>query len=260
MGHHDRAAGFEAALDEFITPWRKRRDVVGGLVCGSYITGSASARSDLDVQIVLAPGTAWQERGNHVVAGFLVEYFLNPPEQLRLYFERDRERNRPVTATMFATGRVLFDQSEEVRKLRRDAEKSLRTPFPKLPAKEVEKLKYFIWDSLDNLTEAHAGDVPLAHGYHDHVHRVYSDYARFLRQSVLPAYQLYRYLSEPRYRKKYLLRAFPDLRVRTLILAALEARGRDEMMRCAEALSRHALRKMGGIEIDGWRVRFRLNQ
>ena len=249
----------EEALDEFLGPWRRRRQVVGSLVCGSYITGSPSPHSDLDVHIVLAEGTGWQERGNRVVSGYLVEYFVNPPGQLRAYFQRDHQRQRLITATMFATGRVVFDLDGSVAKLCRDAEKSLRTPFPRLPQKEVEKLKYFIWDSFDNLTEAYEGRVPLAHGYHDHVQGVYSDYARFLRQPVLPPYQLYRYLREPRYRKKYRLSAFPDAHFRRLVVAALEARGRDEMMRGAEALTRHALRRMGGIEVDGFRLRYRLS-
>ena len=136
-------ASFEAAVEEFLTPWRRRRSVVGALLCGSYITGSPSAHSDLDLHIILADGTAWQERGNRVVMGYLVEYFANPPDALRTFYKSDRERQRHVTATMFATGRVLFDLTGSVQALRRDAQKSLRTPFPKLSSRQVETMKYF---------------------------------------------------------------------------------------------------------------------
>lgn len=249
---------WEGAVEEFLGPWRERLEVVGALVCGSYITGSPSPHSDLDVRIVLAPGTAWQERGNRIVEGFLVEYFANPPEAIREFFANDRERHRLVTATMFATGRILFARDRTLERLRTEAARSLRRPFPRLSRREVERTKYLIWDSLDNLTEAHRGRLPLAHGYHDHVQGVYSDYARFLRQPVLPAFQLHRYLTDRHYRGKYRLAAFPDPRFRRLLLQALGARGRDDMLRCAGALSRHAIRRMGGIDIDGWRLRSRL--
>ena len=144
---------FEAAVDEFLVPWRKRRQVVGALITGSYVTGSPSAHSDLDLNIVLAEGTAWQERGNRIVQGYLVEYFVNPPEQTRKYFHSDRESHRLITATMYATGEIVFDLDGSVARLVREARKSLRTPFPRLAPKRVEVMKYLIWDSLDNLGE-----------------------------------------------------------------------------------------------------------
>src|ERR1041384_6420571 len=98
---------WRAALREFIAPWRAQPDVIGALVCGSYVTGAPSPRPEIDVVIVLAPRGRHRERGNRIVDGYLLEYFANPPAQFRAYFRRDHQRNRPHTATMFATGRVL---------------------------------------------------------------------------------------------------------------------------------------------------------
>ena len=38
---------WEGAVEEFLKPWRKRPDVVGALVCGSYVTSTASRAEQL---------------------------------------------------------------------------------------------------------------------------------------------------------------------------------------------------------------------
>ena len=46
---------WQRALQEFIAPYRAQREVIGALVCGSYVTGAPSPRSDIDVAIVWGP-------------------------------------------------------------------------------------------------------------------------------------------------------------------------------------------------------------
>ena len=250
---------WQRALQEFIAPWRARPDVVGALVCGSYVTGAPSPRSDIDVVIVLAPRVKYRERGNRVVGGYLLEYFANPAAQFRAYFRRDHARNRPHTATMFATGRVLFDPRSAVRQLRADARAWLARPLRAPKREELAVERYFFWDMLDNLRDLdERGSAGFAHAYQHHVQEVYEFYARCLRQPVLPARQLYAYLSDARARRKYLLSPFPDRRFAALLLQALRAREQSAMRRAAEALTAHATRQLGGFEIDGFKLRSKL--
>jgi hypothetical protein len=114
-------AEWEAALAKWLEPWRTRPEVTGALVCGSYVTGDPSPRSDIDVHVVLKPATKWRERGNDVVDGFLIEYFANPPKSIRGYFRQNYAANDHMDATMFVTGRILFDRSGAVAKLKREA-------------------------------------------------------------------------------------------------------------------------------------------
>src|SRR5258708_6829242 len=119
---------WQRAVREFIAPFRAQPDVRGALVCGSYVTGAPSPRSDIDVVIVLAPGSAFRERGNRIVGGYLFEYFANSPAQYRAYFKNNHARNSRDTATMFVTGRVLFDPRGAVRSLRAHARRWLGRP------------------------------------------------------------------------------------------------------------------------------------
>ncbi|WP_231630083.1 nucleotidyltransferase domain-containing protein [Lysinibacillus sp. ZYM-1] len=73
---------WKIALETLLKDWQGRDDVVGTLVCGSYVTGKPSKRSDIDVHIVLENDVTWRERGNQIIDGFLIEYFANPPGQI----------------------------------------------------------------------------------------------------------------------------------------------------------------------------------
>ena len=47
-------AKWKIALETFLKEWQDKEEVVGALICGSYITGNPSKRSDIDVHIILA--------------------------------------------------------------------------------------------------------------------------------------------------------------------------------------------------------------
>jgi hypothetical protein len=247
---------WQRALREFIAPFRGQRNVIGALVCGSYVTGAPSPRSDIDVVIVLAPRSSFRERGNRVVGGHLVEYFANSPSQFRTYMKRDHARHRRDTATMFTTGRVIFDGRGAVRSLRAHARHWLTRPMRALSRSEIALEKYAVWDSLDNLRDLDERDSPaFAHAYHHHVQDIYEVYARYLRQPVLRPRQLHAYLTDARSRRKYLLTAFPDRRVAALLVAALVVRDRRAMRRAAEALTAHVTAQLGGFAVDGFTLR-----
>lgn len=62
---------WEKALHKFLVPWRKRKDALGCLVCGSFVTGNPSKHSDIDVHIVLSDSVTWRERGNKLIDEYI---------------------------------------------------------------------------------------------------------------------------------------------------------------------------------------------
>ncbi len=247
---------WKRGLAEFIAPFRADRDVIGALVCGSYVTGAPSPRSDIDVVIVLAPRCRYRERGNRVVRGHLFEYFANSPPQFRAYFRRDHANNRQVTATMFATGKTLFDDRGAVRQLRAQARSWLARALRKPTRAEIARERYAFWDSLDNLRGLDEQRSPgFVNAYCHHMQDVYEAYARCLQQPVLPARQLHAYLTSARQRRKYLLAPFPDRGFVALLRRALGAHDRADMRSAAEALTAHVTAQLGGFKLDGFRLR-----
>ncbi|AZK47513.1 hypothetical protein [Paenibacillus lentus] len=95
--------------------------LIGILVCGSYITGSPSKRSDIDVHIILSDNCDWRERGNLYVNGYLIEYFINPPKQIRSYFKEDFKDRSTMSMVQFLSGIIFLDKEGIVHELVEEA-------------------------------------------------------------------------------------------------------------------------------------------
>ncbi|HYF49799.1 MAG TPA: nucleotidyltransferase domain-containing protein [Planctomycetota bacterium] len=247
---------WEIALEKFLVRYSHRKDVTAAVACGSFVTGNPSPRSDVDVHLVLDPHTKWRERGNHIINGIMIEYFANPPAQIRQYFKNDHAVQRQNDATMFVTGRILFDRRGDARRLKREAQRWLRRPFKTRPPWRRSLDRYAIFDHYDNFVDAaeqRAYDADLI--YFNWVRLVYDLYARHLKQPVQTEKSTLRILTEPKAQQKYAARPFPDARFITLWSNAVRARSMHSKLSAARRLRDHVLRRMGGFDIDGWCMR-----
>ena len=249
-------AEWEAALDKWLAPWRRRPEVTGALVCGSYVTGAPSPRSDIDVHVLLKPGTRWRERGNDVVDGFLLEYFANPPKTIREYFAEDYAENSHMCATQFATGRVLFDKTGSIRALKNEARRWIDRPFKKPSAAETAVAKYGLWDQLDNFRDACERGAPeLAYVYAQQLSWLLRTYARHRGDYVPSPIRTYRFVTRNDFATRYLQAEFSDPIFGRRFAAAMVESDPGKFLPTLESLTRYVHRKMGGFEIDGFRLR-----
>jgi Nucleotidyltransferase domain. len=247
---------WEDALERFLEDWKHREDVVGILVCGSYITGGASKRSDIDVHIILHDDCNWRERGNQYVDGFLIEYFVNPPKQIRSYFKEDFRRRSTMSMVQFMTGRIIQDRYGIVKALIEEARIWKEKPYEALAASMVELKKYELWDALDNLLDCYEERRKDFDLVYDHsLLQLYRVYCSILGVEEVPYYQLSQYFTDPQYLKKYMKAPFPDPDFGDLFIQAMQIHGQEEKVKIYQKLTEHVFNKCGGFEIDGWKLR-----
>jgi hypothetical protein len=243
------------ALETFLKDWRDRDEVIGALVCGSYITGNPSKRSDIDVHIILADDVAGRERGNRVINGFLIEYFANPPCQIRRYFQDDYNKRRTMSMVQFKTGRVLYDYTGIIKDLKFEAEKWLSKEYKKVNKTVLELKKYGLWDALDNLRDCYEQErKDFTFTYHNQLTNLFKEYCQFLNLEMIPSYQICAYLEDPMYLQKYCKSAFPDDDFKKSFIKAMQEDDAQKMMETYEALVNYVLKQMGGFHIDGWHM------
>ncbi|WP_135547415.1 nucleotidyltransferase domain-containing protein [Paenibacillus cymbidii] len=248
--------GWKQALDIFLMEWRGNPIVTGALVCGSYVTGNATKHSDIDVHLLLDEEADWRERGNKVVAGYLIEYFMNPPRQIRAYFQEDYHDRRKMSMVQFVTGQVLWDRTGTLQLLRREAQEWMDKPYEKMPSVRLEQLKYGLWDMQDNFHDcADRGGEELRSVYFNSLHHLFKSYCEFLHLEEIPYHQLLAYLTEPSYLGKYLKEPFPDKEFAALFVKAVKAEEIGDFVLHYDLLTEYVLHKMGGFHIDGWRLR-----
>ncbi len=247
---------WEIALQKFLKKWKNKKEVIGAIVCGSYITGNPSKHSDIDIHIILDSKTSWRERGNEIIDGILIEYFANPLRKHYDYFEEDYTQRRRINAHMLGTGKLLFDKTGELRKLIQDSRRYLVRKYPKQNKIQVELAKYQIWDMRDNLEEVfEEGAQEFFFVYYNHLNGLFESYAEFLRFDSVPAHKLRRLLVNEKDKKKYHIRDFPDKEFVKMFVKAMSLKDKSRMMREYQKLTNHVLDKMGGFNIDGWKVK-----
>jgi hypothetical protein len=252
----DKMQEWEIALNQFLKEWKVRNEVIGAMVCGSYITGSPSKRSDIDVHIILSDDVDWRERGNKISNGYLIEYFANPPKQIRGYFQEDYHDHNTMSMVQFITGKTLFDNNGVIHELKVEAADLINNRQDELDEAEVELKKYTIWDDMDNLKdcfEQQRADFNFT--YHNSLFRLVTAYCTFLKLENVPYYQIHSYLSKSAYLHKYLKQSFPDEQFKQIFISAIQEVDRNNMMERYEQLSQHVLDQMGGFDIDGWKLR-----
>ncbi|MFH1802032.1 MAG: nucleotidyltransferase domain-containing protein [archaeon] len=246
---------WEIATEKFLKYWKEKKEVIGAVVCGSYLFGDASANSDIDIQIVLDKKVKWRERGNRIVDGFLIEYFANPPKQIIKYFEEDLRDNTHMAPNMFLTGKVLFDKKGEVKKLVKTAKEFKRKKFTKMGNINKELEKYATWDRIDNIEDSFKKNSPdFYYIYFEALKRMYETYARFLGEPISGTSKTFDVLNKEKTRKKYLLKKFKDQKFTSLFIDTMQISNKNTMMKKINKLKDHVFKRMGGFNIDGWKI------
>ena len=242
-------------LDTFMENFEYKADVVGILVCGSFVTGNPSSRSDLDVHIILDEAVDYRERGNKVVDGLLIEYFANPPRQIRSYFKEDYQAISPHSQTQFATGEILLDITGVVAELKREAVAMMALNFEDVEPRADELGKYGIWDMLDDLQDLYENErACFDFVYYSNLDKLISIYMQQIKQAYDKKIILGHITSDV-VRKKYLLNELPDENVKKLIQTCITADNKKDRIESYEKLTNAVLDLMGGFEIDGFRFK-----
>jgi len=246
---------WRSALDDFLKDWKDRDEVVGAIVTGSRVAGTATPLSNIDVHILLFDDCNWKERGNRTVDSFIVEYFANPIYLLKEYDTNDYEDNQRSNARMLAVGEILFDKTGEVAKLQENARAWMKIPFKKPSALFIEERKYWLRDSLDglkDLSESRSSAQSLV--YYSHLSLLLSIYCSFIGAEMPHLTKAYKLLTDPEFGKRYHFKTFPDQSFASMFIEALSPEIA-EQFEVAESITQYVLERMGGFDIDNWTLR-----
>ncbi|WP_246112263.1 nucleotidyltransferase domain-containing protein [Thermococcus aciditolerans] len=243
---------WQFALEIFLEEWKEKDFVEAALLTGSRAINTQTEYSDVDVYIILSEDVDWRERGNKVINGVLIEYFANPPRQIRHYFKKEFRENSRCTARIVAVGKVLFDKTGIAEELKREALEHMEKPFQKPDKVWIEVAKYGLWDMLDSVKDAkERNDPSFPYLYHLTLNEVLGVYSQFLSVEAPPASKVYRMFADGEFREAYMFEPFPDGEFMALFLSAIER----EQVETLEKLILHVFERMGGFNIDGWRLK-----
>ncbi|HLC70226.1 MAG TPA: nucleotidyltransferase domain-containing protein [Patescibacteria group bacterium] len=239
-------------INKFLKNWEDKDYFEGAIVCGSAVNGTATKNSDIDLHIILSDKIKWRERGNTIVDGILIEYFANPIKQHEKYYSVQAKEGRRANARMIATGKVISDRSGHVAKMQMRARTIMQQKFKAVGGIDLENLKYFLWDDLDNLKGLYLEKSPnFTFFYYLVLGNIIKSYAKFLGLELPPLSKIFRYLNDQKFPKKYSIQPLKDKQFIKLVDSCLLGSG----LVTIEKLAAYVLNKMGGFIINGWKIR-----
>lgn len=243
----------ESVISKFLAGWRDKEFVLGAILTGSRVTSFASKFSDIDIYIVLNNRTKWRERGNIRIDSELIEYFANPVNQIRKYFNEEWKKNKRITARMFAIGKILFDKTGEVKKLKKEAQKWMKKEFKRQSKTWVELSKYKLWDLLDSLKELKYRNDKESYKIvrYTLLNKVVEIYSKFLRVEIPGTSKLLLFFKNEKFRKEYKFKKFPDSKFVEMFLRSSKSSNLEDL----ESLVKYVLNRMGGFSISQWKIR-----
>ena len=96
---------YATALDQAISWIEANFQAIGIVVSGSIMRGNSNANSDFDI-FVIHEGN-FRQRIQKTFNGVPCEIFVNNPARIYSYFDNELIANRPVSANMLLTGKVV---------------------------------------------------------------------------------------------------------------------------------------------------------
>ncbi|MDD4643704.1 MAG: hypothetical protein PHW90_01590 [Bacilli bacterium] len=243
---------WEEKLQRFLDNWEYKNDLIGILVCGSFIMGNPNNHSDLDVHLILDEKCDYRVRGNKIVDGLLIEYFANTPNQIRKYFEEDYSEINPMSQTQFITGKILLDKYGEVKKLKDDATNMLSKKYVDIDSELSELSKYALWDMLDDLQGIYEDDrEDFYFIFYNNLDKLLKHYMKLIKVPYNKK-AILGHIVDPITRNKYLLNELEDKEISACIKECITSRDKKEMLDNYEKITDKVFQLSNGFEIDGF--------
>ena len=239
-------------LESFLRNWQERGYVLGGMLVGSYACRLANEFSDIDLYLILDDSESERQRGDHVVNGLTIEYNADPVRYIRALQQTQFAAGNRHCARKVATGKILFARDHTLNVLQAEANALMASPIKRSDATTAEMAKYYMWDQIDNLRAMHAlGSPGFMYAYHCGVQNILQHYAAFLGCEVLRPVRIHEFLTDPEFRRRYMIDGIPDDAFMDLAAQCIE----DPSIERIEHLTAHVQGQMGGFELDGWTLR-----
>jgi len=248
-------------INLFLEKYINKKEIIGAIVCGSYITGNPTKHSDIDIYIISNNNYKYSSRSTEYINNTLVEYFIETPDEIKKCFKENIEHKIKYDIHMFLTGKILFDKTGEVKNLIKLAKTYDKRKYKKSNKTRTENIKYYLWDMQDNLEEVFEADKGDFHFvYFNFLDKLLEFYSEYLGFNNIPTYKIRRLLTEKKDKMKFRIQDYPDKQFVKLFINSLEIIEPKQMLKKCQKLTEYITKKLGGFNVDGWKSKTQLKK
>jgi predicted nucleotidyltransferase len=246
----------EKIIDMFIEPYKQDKNIQAAILTGSYAMGNQNKHSDIDIFIVSSDELNWRERGNKIIMGYMIEYFINPTRMIMHEMENQNKTNDRVTAIMIANGKKIFDKSGILTKLTEKSLEILQKPLNPIDNTTKERAKYFTHYYHDQLTRAYeTNSNEFMYLYYTFLEHIIYSYGAYTGIILSPRTKIYQYISDEEYKMNRYLKKIEDKMFIKLLNKCMQQNEHKIMYENISELKKYLQEIMGGFNINGWKMR-----
>ena len=249
---------WQIAVDKFLADYINEDFFIGAILTGSYATGNNDVNSDVDIFIVTKDSTDWRERGNRLLDGVMVEYFINPVRQVVLELDTGFDNNNIATTLIFAGSKILYDTDDIIKGLVERAKADLDKQIKPVSEYAWKMNCYNVWHSFYELTSKYTKNVDIEFTYNIFLNNLSRAYFANNQIPLLPVHKIERILSDDMYRERYNLKKLPEKEFSDKLLACFAAKDYDEKYICAKELYNYYMEQNSKFDINNFAFRSKI--
>ena len=248
-------ANCEKALNKFIDQYKDEDYFLGAILTGSYATGNNTPNSDIDVFIVTKDSTTWRERGNKLIDGYLIEYFINPVRQVLKEFEEGFINNGIATTRIFVGSKILYDKEGTIEKLINIAKENINREIGPLAEFKKKMNNYTIWHSFYELTSKYERKEDIDFTYNIFLNNIIESYFLNKQIPLLPIHKIEKMLINEEYRKRYNVNKLPEDEFVNKLLNCFNEKDYNKRYEYAKELYNYYMEQNNDFDINDFSLR-----
>ena len=227
---------WELVADKFLKQYVNEDYFLGAILTGSYATGNNDVNSDIDIFIITNDSTPWRERGNKLIDGYMIEYFINPVRQILKEFDEGFKENGIATTFIFAGSKILYDTDGIIENLVNRAKHDLNKDLESISEFRWKMNCYGVWHSFYELNSKYIKNEDIEFTYNLFLNDIIKSY--FLNEKIplLPVHKIEKILKDEEYRKKYNVKKLSDDLFIDKLLKCFSEKDYDKKYNCAKEL------------------------
>ena len=246
---------WENALNKFLNQYKDEDYFLGAILTGSYATGNNTPNSDIDVFIVTKDSTTWRERGNKLIDGYLIEYFINPVRQVLNEFEEGFINNGIATTRIFLGSKILYDKDGTIEKLINIAKENINREIEPLPEFKKKMNNYTIWQSFYELTSKYERKEDIDFTYNIYLNNIIESYFLNKQIPLLPIHKIEKMLINEEYRKRYNVNKLPEDEFVNKLLNCFNEKDYNKRYEYAKELYNYYMEQNNDFDINDFSLR-----
>ena len=246
---------WEVAINKFLDQYKDEDYFLGAILTGSYATGNNSVNSDIDVFIVTKDSTTWRQRGNKLVDGYLIEYFINPVRKVLKEFDEGFDNYHIATTLIFAGSKILYDKDGTIEKLVNRAKEDLNKELSPISLFKWKMNCYTVWHSFYELDSKYIRNEDIDFSYYLFLNDIIN--AHFLNNGIplLPINKVEKIFTNEEYRNRYNVIKLPEEEFINKLVKCFNEKDYNKKYECAKDLYNYYMEKNSQFDINNFEYR-----